>query len=59
LPLTRPDLHFLYNLIEPIPLVLAFALEIRRAQAAGVPRRRSEPAEAHRGVPRGDATLAS
>jgi hypothetical protein len=33
LPLTRPDLHFLYNLIETIPLLLAFALELRRARA--------------------------
>jgi hypothetical protein len=24
LPLTRPDLHFLYNLVESVPLVLAF-----------------------------------
>ena len=24
LPLTRPDLHFLYNLVETAPLVVAF-----------------------------------
>ena len=24
LPLTRPDLHFLYNLIETVPLTIAF-----------------------------------
>lgn len=31
LPLARPDLHFLYNLVETTPLVIAFAVELRRA----------------------------
>jgi hypothetical protein len=35
LPLTRPDLHFLYNLIETIPLLVAFAVEFRRARPDG------------------------
>lgn len=30
LPLTRPDLHFLYNLIETTPLVIAFVYQLRR-----------------------------
>jgi hypothetical protein len=31
LPLTRPDLHFLYNLAETAPLLIAFLIEARRA----------------------------
>lgn len=31
LPLTRPDLHFYYNLIETAPLVLAFGSQLRFA----------------------------
>ncbi len=30
-PMIRPDLHFLYNLIETIPLFIAFIVEFRRA----------------------------
>jgi len=30
LPLTRADLHFFYNLIETVPLLTAFLLQIRR-----------------------------
>ena len=30
LPIPRPDLHFLYNLVETIPLVLAFLHQVRR-----------------------------
>jgi hypothetical protein len=30
LPITRPDLHFLYNLIETVPLVLGFLAQVRR-----------------------------
>jgi hypothetical protein len=30
LPLSRPDLHFLYNPIETTPLLLAFAYQLRR-----------------------------
>jgi hypothetical protein len=30
LPLVRPDLHFLYNLIETVPLVFAFFWQVRR-----------------------------
>jgi len=33
LPLTRPDLHFLYNLVESAPLVLAFLAATRAWQA--------------------------
>lgn len=29
LPLTRPDLHFLYNLIETTPLAMAFLVQLR------------------------------
>ncbi len=31
LPLTRPDLHFLYNLVETTPLVIAFVYQLRRS----------------------------
>jgi hypothetical protein len=31
LPLIRPDLHFLYNLIETIPLVMAFAWQLKHS----------------------------
>lgn len=31
LPVTRPDLHFLYNLIETAPLVIAFGYQLRRS----------------------------
>jgi hypothetical protein len=31
LPIARPDLHFLYNLLETIPLLLAWLAELRRA----------------------------
>jgi hypothetical protein len=34
LPLSRPDLHFFYNLVETVPLILAF---LRQAQAASRP----------------------
>jgi hypothetical protein len=30
LPITRPDLHFLYNLIETVPLLVAWFVEVRR-----------------------------
>jgi hypothetical protein len=30
LPITRPDLHFLYNLVETVPLLLAWVVELRR-----------------------------
>jgi hypothetical protein len=30
LPITRPDLHFLYNLVETAPLLAAWVTEIRR-----------------------------
>jgi hypothetical protein len=35
LPLARPDLHFLYNLVETVPLVAAFLWQCRRAYAVG------------------------
>jgi hypothetical protein len=31
LPITRPDLHFLYNLAETIPILIAWAVEVREA----------------------------
>lgn len=33
LGITRPDLHFLYNLVETIPLVIGFLWQMRRAFA--------------------------
>ncbi len=33
LPITRPDLHFLYNLIETAPLVVAFFWQVRHTPA--------------------------
>jgi hypothetical protein len=30
LPIARPDLHFLYNLVETIPLLVAWIVELRR-----------------------------
>lgn len=32
LPLTRPDLHFLYNLIETVPLVVGFVIQLAQLQ---------------------------
>jgi hypothetical protein len=31
LPIARPDLHFLYNLVETVPLLVAWLAEIRKA----------------------------
>ena len=31
LPITRPDLHFVYNLIETIPLIAAFVQQTQRS----------------------------
>jgi hypothetical protein len=31
LPIARPDLHFLYNLVETIPLLAAWVVELREA----------------------------
>lgn len=41
LPLSRPDLHFLYNLAETLPLLVGFVLQVRRTARPG--RRRSAP----------------
>jgi hypothetical protein len=30
LPVARPDLHFLYNVVETIPLLVGWAVELRR-----------------------------
>ena len=30
LPIPRPDLHFLYNLVETVPLLVAWVVELRR-----------------------------
>ena len=35
LPLARPDLHFLYNLIETVPLGVAFIQQVRCTDASG------------------------
>ncbi len=37
LPITRPDLHFLYAVFEETVIVVAFVLEIRRAQRKAAP----------------------
>ena len=31
LPIPRPDLHFLYNLVETVPILSAWVVEIRKA----------------------------
>jgi hypothetical protein len=31
LPIARPDLHFLYNLVETVPLLVGWVVEIREA----------------------------
>ena len=31
LPVARPDLHFLYNLVETVPLLIAWLVELRKA----------------------------
>lgn len=31
LPIVRPDLHFIYNLIETVPLIIAFLLQARKS----------------------------
>ena len=31
LPVSRPDLHFLYNLIETVPLITAFLYQAQRS----------------------------
>ena len=41
LPLSRPDLHFLYNLVETVPLVVAFTRATRGAASTVKPLRRS------------------
>ena len=38
LPLVRPDLHFLYNLIETTPLVIGFVYQLRRSYDAWLKR---------------------
>lgn len=38
LPVTRPDLHFLYNLIETIPLTIAFVTQLRAVYDAWLQR---------------------
>jgi hypothetical protein len=30
LPISRPDLHFLYNLVETVPLILGFLWQVQR-----------------------------
>jgi hypothetical protein len=39
LPISRPDLHFLYNLIETVPLALAFLAQVRCTLPQTRPRR--------------------
>lgn len=38
LSVTRPDLHFLYNIVETAPLVLAFVYALRRSPDVWLPR---------------------
>jgi hypothetical protein len=40
LPLSRPDLHFLYNLAETVPLLLGFVLQLQVAERPMVKARR-------------------
>jgi hypothetical protein len=40
LPLSRPDLHFLYNLVETVPLLLGFVLQVQVAERPIVKARR-------------------
>jgi hypothetical protein len=35
LPLSRPDLHFLYNVAETVPLLLGWRVEIKRTSNGG------------------------
>jgi hypothetical protein len=37
LPISRPDLHFVYNLLETAPLAVAFFLQVRRVTARDRP----------------------
>ncbi len=34
LPITRPDLHFYYNIVETTPLIIAFVYQLRRTHDA-------------------------
>jgi hypothetical protein len=42
LPLQRPDLHFIYNFIETVPLLIAFVWQLRQPMAA-TPSQRPSP----------------
>jgi hypothetical protein len=44
LPISRPDLHFLYNLVETVPLFLAFMHRVRLTAAALPGQRLARPA---------------
>jgi hypothetical protein len=37
LPVSRPDLHFFYNLIETIPLLVAFLAQAQRVEPRRLP----------------------
>jgi hypothetical protein len=43
LPITRPDLHFIYNLVETIPLMTAFLRQVRLEQRRGTGRASHRP----------------
>lgn len=55
LPVSRPDLHFLYNLAETTPLVLAFRHQVHAAARRGIRPRRVRLVS---GPPRGRAAPA-
>jgi hypothetical protein len=45
-PLSRPDLHFVYNLVETCPLVAAFVHELRALPRFGAQPAPRTPAKA-------------
>lgn len=58
LPISRPDLHLLYNLAELIPLLLAFRIALRAGQADR-PMRESAPVRPRRAVTAAGLALAA
>ncbi len=56
LPLTRPDLHFIYNLAETAPLVAALAYQLRLTRRRSLPE--PEPAGSPRAARVAEALLA-
>src|SRR5579859_1963746 len=50
LPVSRPDLHFFYNLIETIPLVVGFLAQVQRMNPRVAPEAPREPAFTYRSL---------